>query len=31
MKGTIQAMGYTFPFTGTKPNAATGTEAGGAQ
>jgi hypothetical protein len=31
MKGSIQAMGYTFEFTGTKPTRMAGMKAGGAQ
>ena len=31
MKGSIQAMGYTFEFTGTKPTRMAATQAGGAQ
>lgn len=31
MKGTIQAMGYAFSFTATKPDAAAGTQTGGAE
>ncbi|HKE07752.1 MAG TPA: amidohydrolase family protein [Candidatus Acidoferrum sp.] len=31
MKGTIQAMGYTLPFTATKPDASAGLQEGGAE
>ncbi|HXH66346.1 MAG TPA: amidohydrolase family protein [Candidatus Limnocylindrales bacterium] len=31
MKGSIQAVGYNFEFTGTKPAGIAGTQAGGAQ
>ena len=31
LKGTIQAMGYTFDFTGTKPSLSVAGQAGGAQ